>query len=594
MTSDTFPLTNLQNKIRTLLYENNAYKLYITNLEKAFITLESDYSSIKYQYELIKSKESYYDNLESDINSKNNKISTLEKEILIQKFKYKKYISEKEKNYEKEVEEAKRLGGLIKTKINNSEKIEKLNELLFLKVQKLENEIEIIKKNVKIQMEEKERDFDERLKDMKSKMLDFIKEVERETYDKDFKLKEKINLIHKSSLLNELEFQSLQMEDLLKQREDLDKKIKEMKNDIEIHKKVEEILSQKNKRYTDMIRHLSIKVNENKIKKNYENFSDVSYNFSEKNIFNSKMNKEKKLNFDKLLNRTLFHNENNNNNPKDNKMNNKRNINLINESQKSNFSVDNLSMSNPLNYKFNSNININNNKLNITSFQKELIKRLKNLEDYKSKNERYKTKLEFINNKYYNIIKIFDEALEKIYTSEMNKINEIFIDIEDLKKCNFNKLTPEQKYSIVTLIIQYLLPLVNKDNLPDNLKNNLKKISIKVYFKEYNNSFSSSNSMNTAINGKIYNNCKTPKIKKIVEFVNGTQISEKSRSPKPIIHNLDIEGYMSNNMSNNNYEYYSPIIQNKTHYNLKDHLVKGFPKIYHYPEICYIKSMKKE
>ena len=593
MTSDTFPLTNLQNKIRTLLYENNAYKLYITNLEKAFITLESDYSSIKYQYELIKSKESYYDNLESDINSKNNKISTLEKEILIQKFKYKKYISEKEKNYEKEVEEAKRLGGLIKTKINNSEKIEKLNELLFLKVQKLENEIEIIKKNVKIQMEEKERDFDERLKDMKSKMLDFIKEVERETYDKDFKLKEKINLIHKSSLLNELEFQSLQMEDLLKQREDLDKKIKEMKNDIEIHKKVEEILSQKNKRYTDMIRHLSIKVNENKIKKNYENFSDVSYNFSEKNIFNSKMNKEKKLNFDKLLNRTLFHNENNNN-PKDNKMNNKRNINLINESQKSNFSVDNLSMSNPLNYKFNSNININNNKLNITSFQKELIKRLKNLEDYKSKNERYKTKLEFINNKYYNIIKIFDEALEKIYTSEMNKINEIFIDIEDLKKCNFNKLTPEQKYSIVTLIIQYLLPLVNKDNLPDNLKNNLKKISIKVYFKEYNNSFSSCNSMNTAINGKIYNNCKTPKIKKIVEFVNGTQISEKSRSPKPIIHNLDIEGYMSNNMSNNNYEYYSPIIQNKTHYNLKDHLVKGFPKIYHYPEICYIKSMKKE
>ena len=523
MTSDTFPLTNLQNKIRTLLYENNAYKLYITNLEKAFITLESDYSSIKYQYELIKSKESYYDNLESDINSKNNKISTLEKEILIQKFKYKKYISEKEKNYEKEVGEAKRLGGLIKTKINNSEKIEKLNELLFLKVQKLENEIEIIKKNVKIQMEEKESDFDERLKDMKSKMLDFIKEVERETYDKDFKLKEKINLIHKSSLLNELEFQSLQMEDLLKQREDLDKKIKEMKNDIEIHKKVEEILSQKNKRYTDMIRHLSIKVNENKIKKNYENFSDVSYNFSEKNIFNSKMNKEKKLNFDKLLNRTLFHNENNNN-PKDNKMNNKRNINLINESQKSNFSVDNLSMSNPLNYKFNSNININNNKLNITSFQKELIKRLKNLEDYKSKNERYKTKLEFINNKYYNIIKIFDEALEKIYTSEMNKINEIFIDIEDLKKCNFNKLTPEQKYSIVTLIIQYLLPLVNKDNLPDNLKNNLKKISIKVYFKEYNNSFSSSNSMNTAINGKIYNNCKTPKIKKIVEFVNGTQI----------------------------------------------------------------------
>ena len=70
----------------------------------------------------------------------------------------------------------------------------------------MENKKKKKKKNVKIQMEEKERDFNERLKDMKSKMLDFIKEVERETYDKDFKLKEKINLIHKSSLLNELEF----------------------------------------------------------------------------------------------------------------------------------------------------------------------------------------------------------------------------------------------------------------------------------------------------------------------------------------------------------------------------------------------------
>ena len=66
------------------------------------------------------------------------------------------------------------------------------------------------------------------------------------------------------------------MEDLLKQREDLDNKIKEMKNDIEVHKKVEEILVQKNKRYTDMIRHLSIKVKENKIKKNNENLSVVS------------------------------------------------------------------------------------------------------------------------------------------------------------------------------------------------------------------------------------------------------------------------------------------------------------------------------
>ena len=231
--------------------------------------------------------------------------------------------------------------------------------------------------------------------------------------------------------------------------------------------------------------------------------------------------------------------------------------------------------------------------------QRELIKKVKHLEDYKSKYESYKTKLEYINNKYINIIKIFDEALEKIYKeNEMDKINEIYIDIEDLKKCDFSKLTSEQKYSIITLLIKYLLPLINKENLPQNLKNNIKKINTKFYFNEHNNSVFSSKSLSTSINGKIYNNSKTPKYKKIIEFVdekynyNNTQRSSKSnlsKSPKKIVHNLNIEGYISYNNSG----FLSPKITNNTSYNMKKTFCQSFPHINNYPEICYIKSIKK-
>ena len=60
--------------------------------------------------------------------------------------------------------------------------------------------------------------------------------------------------------MNELGFQSLQLEDLLKQREQLDSIITSMKSDLEVHKKVESLLVEKNKEYTNMIKVLSTKI----------------------------------------------------------------------------------------------------------------------------------------------------------------------------------------------------------------------------------------------------------------------------------------------------------------------------------------------
>jgi hypothetical protein len=100
-----------------------------------------------------------------------------------------------------------------------------------------------------------------------------------------------------------------------------------------------------------------------------------------------------------------------------------------------------------------------------------LIKKLKECEDYKSKYEYYKTKLDKLNNKYGNIMQLFEEVLVKIYEDKnMKYIKNIFINLEDFKQCNFETLSSEQKYSIIILIIKYLIPLINPNNLPGKFK----------------------------------------------------------------------------------------------------------------------------
>ena len=617
MSTDVFTLTKLQNQVKSLINENNAYKLYITKLEKAFIKLENDYSSIKYQYQLIKSKELHFDKIKPELELKNKIISNLENELLIQKAQYQKYINKKEREYEQDMDEARRLGEMSKTKIQNSENIEKLNDLFYYKNKELENEIIKIKEEEKIKMIEKEKDFEERLKDMKVKMLDFIKEAQKGIKEEENKkLNEKISIIHKNSLLNELEFQSLQLEDLLKQREHLDKIIDEMKSDIEIHKKVEKILVGKNKKYTDMIRHLSVKmdkieanegknIDNNKFNSNLlssksnndiiEDFSTSKtskYFNSPKNLFFAKINrvKNKEVNFDMLINRTNIH-VNDNLIPKDDKLLfNKRKNNFFNANKK-NSSMDNLSEFKPCEIRIKNKLNENIDKITL---QRELIKKLKVLEDYKSKYESYKAKLEYIKNKYMNIIKLFDEALEKMYDENKIKMNEICIDVEKLKKCDFEKLSPEQKYAIATLLIKYLLPLINKDNLPENLKNKLKSMHTKFFFNEYNdsvfNSVFNSNSLSTTINGKRYNNSNTPTVKKIIEYLGENSYSyeknNKSKNTKKLIHNLNLDRYHCNSYSSGyssgfNLSKFSP---NKN-INFKKILNENFPNIKNFPDI---------
>ena len=109
--------------------------------------------------------------------------------------------------------------------------------------------------------------------------------------------------------------------------------------------------------------------------------------------------------------------------------------------------------------------------------------------------------------KYKGIIKLFNDALEEILKDdEIKKRKNIYININELKNGNFEKFTKEEKYHILVLLINNLLPLIQINENETNLSSLKEKID-KIEFKVYNQHFSKIN--------------KTPKAQRIKKLIFG-------------------------------------------------------------------------
>ena len=463
MSNERIIFKNQNDRINELIILNNAYQKKLAKYEDIFNNLESQIESLKRIKQNCLLKEEIYQNEKLEVIQKNKKILELENDIINLKIEHEKYKNKKEIEYENDVNAVKNLYDTNLLKNNNAQIVAEANKEFYQQILKLENVINTFKEEQKKIDAKKELEFERRMSKMKKKMLDYIKDGQKSKQylsQEQIKLNDKLSVINKNTLLNELGFQSLQLEDLLKQREQLDSIITSMKSDLEVHKKVESILVEKNKEYTNMIKVLSTKI-ESKGNNNKE--LGEKENIKKENDINYKHLKLKKQNSDFLrinnMNnyRILEKKENNDNNQI------KKNINE--EIKVKNFGRTFMGLSNKMKID-----NINQNQ-DLVFLRKELIKKIKECEDYKSKYEYYKTKLDTINNKYANIMKLFEEVLVNIYEDKnMKYIKNIFINLEDFKQCNFETLSSEQKYSIIILIIKYLIPLINPNNLPGKFK----------------------------------------------------------------------------------------------------------------------------
>ena len=406
MTSKTNQkITELENTVTNLRDENNMLKRQISSLEQSFMNLESEYSKVKTMYSSIASKEGSLKVIQSKLNEKEELIQKLQKELEKEMLKHQKYKLDYDLQYEKDVNQAKYIHENNLAKIENANRIEKLCKSLYEINIKYEKIIQTFEEEEKKRVQERQVEFEKRMSDMKKKMLDYIKNGQKSgsvfnANQKD--LNTKLSILHNNQLLSELEFQSLQIEDLLKQREHLDKVILELKNDIKIHTEIEKVLGMKNKKYTNMIKVLGNKLDE--------------------------------LNANNTLNEKI--------------------------SVNSNKTISNFDVSH--NNKFL--LHSSNSTGKIISAQREILSKQKTIENYKLKYDSIKSKYDTIIIRFSSIIENIELVLEKIYNDPLfPKMKELYANIEDFKKCDFDLLPPDQKYAATVMIIKYILPIVQKE-----------------------------------------------------------------------------------------------------------------------------------
>ena len=218
------------------------------------------------------------------------------KEELISQLKNIIIKEQKDKNEEKRILENdfdskliyyKRIQDTNDYKESAASSIIKLNEVQHYSIIQLENKIDSMKKEYEDILKKKELDFENKYTELKKNMMEFLKNAQKNMFKnnkRNLELNTKLGILYKNEMLNELENQSRLIEDLIKEKEKQKKEITLLKQELLIHKKVEEMINNKNNKFLNIINKINIKINKKKDELNSTNFQ------KEKNFTAKKLN----------------------------------------------------------------------------------------------------------------------------------------------------------------------------------------------------------------------------------------------------------------------------------------------------------------
>ena len=118
---------------------------------------------------------------------------------------------------------------------------------------------------------------------------------------------------------------------------------------------------------------------------------------------------------------------------------------------------------------------------------KEIIEK-KNFEikNLKSNIDSLKNRISFFINKYKKLYHFLEECLNEFF-SELKEENNYQINYDELIKLNFSELNKKEKYGVLVLLMNYLIPIITfnfKSNC--NLGKNIFKTNINIFDKNFN------------------------------------------------------------------------------------------------------------
>ena len=463
----------LKEKISRLEKENYSYQNKILDLNrqlKELIEIE------------IKNR-----NLSDQKKNCENRIQNLEKEIIQLKTNCKTENRQVENQLENEVVFYKGLHETGMAKIDAADNIIKLNNAQNKYIIDLEEELNKLRNNSDETVCKLKIEHDLHFYNLKKKMMDYVKEITHnmsQNSKDNLELNTKLGLLYKNQMLNELEQQALQIRELLIIKEKYEKIIFELKQELDLHKKVEKTVLLKNMKYVNLIKDY----NEN-------NFSS--------DIIENKMIKEKISLSEKKV-------------KKKKKKNKKCKFNTSENYKSEDLDKAQLSIINSIifNNHYRECKNYDNSKINKKYFDEyislkklydELLKENQNIKEILTT---IKDKQKMFNDKYSGILKLYKNALTELLLDEELKNKNINITKEIINSGNYESFTKEQKQIILITLIKDLLPLIDKnydDSDIDLLRNSFQqsfnfKTSTTLSSKKGNNSSRNNNNNNNITN----------------------------------------------------------------------------------------------
>jgi chromosome segregation ATPase len=298
----------------------------------------------------------------------------------------------------------------------NSKKIENANamyqqcEQLKEQIKNLEAEKEKLKNEYEEKFKSKEIKNEIKFSDLKKKMMDNIQDTQKNVTQLNIEYMDvstKLTLLQNHQLLIELEFQSQQIQELLKKKDMLERKVFELSRDIEIHKEVEVSLAEKNRKLNKII----------------------------------KKNDIKQRNSDDELN------------------NHNSNLNNVSNVDSHSRSLANLNAARDFSL-------INNLEKKVMKLEASLKKRGDELNKFKSNFEFLEEKLKNYERKYSGIFYLFDEGLRQLASDEILQNNsDIYINFDKIINGDFSNFSNYEKYALLVVLMKYILPLVNPNDL---------------------------------------------------------------------------------------------------------------------------------
>ena len=430
----------------------NEYEKKIESLTQTISELKLENRNLQIKNLELTKKRNYFLKIENnnkilseDQKTKKERIKDLEDEILKVTENCKEENRIIQKNLESEILYYKGLNETSLSKIYAADKIIKLNEAQHNIILNLEKKLDELKGENEEKMNKLQLAHERHYLKLKKQMLDYIKTTQKtlaKNNESNLELNTKFGILYKNQMMNELETQSKQIQDLLKTKGRYQKIIFMLQQEIKTHKKVEEIITKKKNNYLEYVKK---KTKDNNEPKNEEFKNKIPLIKMDKN------NPDCLTERNHYNNRSIFHSMN------------KREY-----------------------YDYKS----------LEKIYKELF------EDYKEIKNKYNTlkdKEKNVKIKYKGFIDLFNEALNQLIEDEeiKNKKN-IYINIKEINKGNFENLSKEGKYFILVKILDNLLSLIHIDESEKkliSLKNNIKQVEFK---KEKQHIFQRNNYFDTA------------------------------------------------------------------------------------------------